>query len=326
MLHPNFSIHIGSKTLTPKDGEIVSVRVKRSMGLPIDSCEVRLATGKDLKFGTKDDVRIKLGYDGQLVPVFAGSLDKIEHEINGMTLTALGPCAALLRLKTNKVYLNQTAGKIIRDLAKEANVKVKEASDGINLPMYVVDNKINAFKHVLKLAQRCNFDVYSDEDRKLIFKEWTPGETHGLVFGKDIVSAKGQDTSPRYASTRIRGESPSSFKGSDTSTWLTKQEVKGEAGGTKDHSVLTVHDPAIRDRKTAEAVAKARLKKIKYSFILTVDTVGRPEINLGEGVSIKGVPRSAINGDAHVTGVEHYISKTKGFTTIIRARKEAVKS
>lgn len=315
MMRPNYVVSIGSETFSPEAGDdVIGVRVIRSMGVPVDSCEVLLVGGKDYAFKKDDQVKVQLGYDQNLMPVFSGFVDNIEHEISKVRLTGLSLAVGLLRLRLDRVYLNQTAGKIVRNLAQEVNLKVKEASDGINLPSYVVDDTANAYEHILKLAERCNFDVYITEDEQLVFKEWNGGKNYSLEYGKDIIRVEGLDLSSLYLSTSIYGESPASLRGSETFHWLTKQEVKGEAGSGP---VLTIHDPAIRDRQTAESVAKARLDKLQYTFALVVETTGKPEIKLGDAVEIKGVPNSDVNGEFQVRSIEHYLSKIKGFTSRI---------
>ncbi len=321
MLRPAFSIKIGSEKLTQDSGDIISISVKRSMGLPIDSCELVFAKGQEVDPDLKTQVDVDLGYDDRLNTVFAGSVDRVEYGIKNQKVTALGPSAALLRKKISRVYSNQTAGKIVKDLAKEAEVKVGEASDGISFPTYSIDDKVNTYKHILKLAGKCNFDVYSNEQRQLIFRAWSDGKRHSLEYGKDIISATALDTSPRYASASVRGESPSSSKGSDTATWLTKQLIKATADW-KIGNPLILDDPTIKDTRTAQSVAKAKIERVKYNIKVTADAVGRSEVKLGDVVEIKEVPRSSINGEMQVTAVEHYLSKTKGFQTTVTGRRK----
>jgi len=315
LMRPNYLIEIGSEKFSLENGsDVVSIKVIRNIGLPTDSCEVFLVGKKDYSFKRDDQVRVQLGYDEELVTVFSGFVDNIEHGIATVRLTALGLAVDLLRLRLDRVYLNQTAGKIVSNLAQEVDLKIKEVSDGINLPMYVVDYAANAYEHILRLAERCNFDAYITDDERLVFKEWNGGERHRLEYGKEIIRVEELDFSPLYVGARVYGESPASIRGSETFHWLTKQEVKGEVGRDV---ALSMHDPAIKDRETAETVAKAKLNKLKYTFAVAVETVGKPEIKLGDTVALTGIPGSAIKGELEVRGLEHYLSKVKGFTTRI---------
>ena len=315
IMRPNYAITIGSKDFTPdQEPDIVSVRVTRGVGLPTDSCEIVLVGTGDYSFKKGDSVKIKLGYDDKLKPVFSGLIDSIEQELSKVRVKALGRAAGLLRLRLNRVFLNQTAGKIVSNLAQEGKVTVKQADDGINLPVYVVDEHTNAYEHILRLAERCNFDVYLTEEEQLVFKKPTGGKNYSIQYGKEIISVESLDLSSLYAGVKIWGESPSSVKGADTSHWLTKKEVKGEAGSGP---TLSLDDAAIRDTKTAETVAKARETRLRYSFGASVEAVGRPEITLGDTVTIDSVPYSSLGGKMEVRGIEHYLSKLKGFTTTV---------
>jgi len=315
-MRPSYQVDIGSEKFGPENGsDIISIKVIRNIGLPTDSCEVFLVGGKDYPFERDNQARIRLGYDEELEQLFSGFVDNIEHGIATVRVTALGLAINLLRLRLDRVYLNQTAGKITADLAQEADINVGKASDGISLPVYVVDYANNAFEHILRLAERCSFDVYVTDDEELIFQKPSGGKKHTLEYGKEIIKVEEADFSPLFISARVYGESPASVKGSDTSHWLTKQEVKGEAGSG---AVLSLHDPVVRDTQTAETVAQARLDRLEYTFAAVVETVGKPEIKLGDTVTLENMPSSAFQGDLEVRGVEHYLSKSKGFTTRIQ--------
>ena len=312
---PNYAVTIGSEEFS-SDGEnkVVSIKVARGIGLPTDRCEVLLASSDGYSFQKGDDLTVELGYGTSLKPVFSGLVEDIERLLAKVRVTALGPVVLLLQLRLNRVYLNQTAGNIVTNIAKEANVQVQKVSDGITLPTYVIDENSNAYEHILKLAERCNFDAYITENEKLVFQEWGGGKNYSIQYGKEITSLKTLDFSPLYASARVHGESPSSMKGSDTGHWLTKQEVKGEAGSML---VMSIDDPAIKDKKTAETVAKARKSKLEYTFGVAVETVGNPAVKLGDTVTLIDVPIPNLDGPLEVRSIQHYFSKAKGFTTII---------
>jgi phage protein D len=315
MMRPNYLVEIGSESFIPESKrEIISIIVNRNMGIPIDSAELILAGNNDLSIEMDDPIKVHLGYDKKLFPVFSGLVENIEHDLLNMRLTGLGLTVAFLRLRLKRFYEHQTAGKIVKDLAQEVNLKIKEASDGINFPSYAIDDTSNALEHIQKLADRCNFEVYVTDDEKLVFQKLNGGKNHALEFGKNIIGVEGINFSPLYKSAKIFGESPSSIKGAETFHWLTKKEVKGEAGSGNE---LVINDPAIRDQQTADTVAKAKLNELQYTFGLIVETVGNPEIKLGDSVSIVGVPNPEINGEYQIRSTEHYLSKIHGFISMI---------
>ena len=320
-MRPAYEATIGSESFSlENEPELVSVQVARNMGLPTDSCEVCIIGGKDYFFNKGDNISVHLGYDDIVKPVFSGLVESINYELNKVKVVALGIAVRLLLLRLNRVYLNQTAGKIVTNIAEEANIRVKVASEGINFPSYVIDNTANAYEHILKIAERCNFDAYFTEDEQLMFKEWEESQNHILRCGQEVIRITAFDFSPIYTSAQVYGESPSSVKGSDTYHWLTKREVKGEAG---EGQVLSIHDPAIRDKKTAETVARSKMERLRYTFGLAVETVGKPQIKLGDTITLENVPNSTLTGQLEVRGFEHHLSKDKGFTTIINCWKRS---
>jgi phage protein D len=314
--NPNYSVTIGSEkfSIDKKPSRLVSIKVALGIGLPTDRCEVLLVSSDSYSFKKGDSFKVELGYDADLKLVFSGLVEEIERLLSKVKVIALGVAVLLLRLRFNRVYLNQTAGKIVSSIAQEAKVKIKKASDGVSFPTYVVDEVTNAYEHVLKLAERCNFDAYFNEEEQLVFKEWGGGKNTSLQYGKEIIGVRSLHFSPLYVGTRVYGESPSSMKGSDTSHWLTKQEVKAEAGGK---TSFQMEDPAVKDRKTAETVAKAKTFKLEYTFGVAVKIVGNAGIRIGDTITLKDVPIPNVGGELEVRGVRHYLSKAKGFTTTI---------
>ena len=314
-MSPNYALTIGSEEFSSGDNnKVISIKVARGIGLPTDRCEVLLASSDDYSFQKGDEFEVELGYGTNLKPVFGGFVEDIEHVLAKVRVTALSPVVLLLQLRLNRVFLNQTAGNIVTNIAQEANVQVQKVSDGITLPSYVIDENSNAYEHILKLAERCNFDAYITENKKLVFQEWSGGKNYSIQYGKEITSLKTLDFTPLYTSTRVHGESPASIKGSDTGHWLTKQEVKGEAGS---ELVMSIDDPAIKDKKTAETVAKAKKSKLEYTFGVAVETVGNPAVKLGDTVTLNDVPIPKLDKPLEVRSIQHYFSKAKGFTTTI---------
>jgi phage protein D len=312
---PHYEVAVGSDTFSASGGaKVVSLKISRSIGLPIDRCEVLLVSNENYSFEKGDPLQAQLGYKDELQPVFSGLIDNIEHTLSTVRVTALGYAAQLLRLRLNKVYLSQTAGSIVNDLAQEAQLTTGEISDGITLPMYVVDDTTNAYEHIIKLAQRCNFNIYFTEEDELVFKERGGGENTRLQYGKEIIGVEEFAFSPLYKGAKILGESPSSTRGLDTSHWLTKNEVKGESG---DQTFLSIEDAIIRDTETAETVARAKMSQISIAKGAAIEIVGRPDLKLGDTVTLVDAPIPNLGGQLEIRSFEHYLSKTKGFTTSI---------
>jgi phage protein D len=320
MSKPVHKIQIGSETFEPDaSSDVISIRVSLDMDTPADSFTILLnASERTSKIKEGDDVSIQLGYEDRLVEVFKGAVDNLEPGISRTTITGLNFISKLLDLRVNQVYEKQAAGKIVADLAKKAGVETTEISDGLNFPMYVVDDSKNAYEHIRELVEKCGFDVYMTTENKLVFKKYERSAPHALEYGKDIIYAALTEEKPLVAGVVVQGESPSSFKGADTAHWLTKRKVEGVSGkGTR----LLIADPTVRDKDTAAEVAKARLETLTRTLSGAVKTIGKPDVKLGNTVELKEMRNAKMNGEFQIRSVEQFLSKTEGFTTLIGWRK-----
>jgi len=52
-----------------------------------------------------------------------------------------------------------------------------------------------------------------------------------------------------------------------------------------------------------------------------VKIIGKADVRLGDTIEIKGMSNSKMNGEFQVIGVEHFLSKSSGYTTLINWRK-----
>jgi len=319
MLHPTYKLQIASDTLEPSTSDdVVSIYVNLSMDIPADIFEAILRmSDKSLKFKQDDDISISLGYNQQIIEVFKGKIDTVKPEVSKLRVTGLNSIWKLINQRMNRLYEKQSAGKIVSDLAKASGVATGEIMDGISFPSYAVDDNKSSYEHIRELAKRCGFDVYVTSDNKLTFKKYSRENVHTFEYRKNIISVDGYYYKSEFGSVKVFGESPSSTKGSDTWHWLTKKEVEGMAGSGP---ALLITDPVLRDKDTAEKVAKAKLNILNRNLLLTIETVGKSEVKLGDTLEIKSMPDSNLNGDFQVRNVEHIFNKSEGFKTIIGCR------
>jgi phage protein D len=323
LLHPQYDISFsGAREVQPSSNDLLSLRVDLHLDTPADSCRLTLRPGKwigDIK--KRDPITVSLGYEEDLLAVFTGWLDTVEHGIRQTRTNFLGGSIKLLNFRVNEIYTDQTAGGIVKDLAAKAGLGVGEIQDGLDLPSYYVDNTHNAYDHIRELAERCAFDVYTTPYGGLTFKKYEPAETHPLEYGKNIISIDAVFRESAYQSVKAYGESPSSRKGDDTTNWLTKDDISGEVGSGNQ---LEIVDPAVRDTDTAEKVAQARLKVLSLSKFFKIVVVGSHKIKLGDAVEVKNMPDIYLNGKLKVMRVEHILNKSEGFTTHIECAGEVV--
>jgi phage protein D len=319
-MHPGYELKIGSKEFKSGSSEsLLSLELSRCLGLPIDSLEGMLVGGTAYPFEKGDEVTLKLGYGSDLVPVFTGLLNECEVGISKVRVFALGGAVKLLNLRVNAVYQNQTSGDIVKSLAQEVKLDVKEGEDGIDYSYYVVDGRQNAYEHMLRLAEKCDFDVYMTPAGELVFKKFEGKDEHKFAYGKDIIQIELSKTPQYYDGVVVFGESPSSTMGAETYHWLAKEELKAKTEGS---NPLGVRDPSIKSNENAEKVAQAIKSRLEYSVFMTVEVVGRAEVKPGDSLVLEGFADATVDGKYEVTGIEHSLSKSKGFTSRFQCRRK----
>lgn len=322
MLHPSYKLQIGSESIDPDSSDdLISIRLSLDMDRAADCFDSHLRIrDQGFKFASDDAVSVSLGYKDKLTDVFKGLVDFVDLDFYSARVFGLNSISKLLRLRVDRFYEHQSCGAIVSDLANKAKVSTSNIEDGIQLPYYAVDSNKNAYEHIRELAERCGFEVYTTSDDKLAFKKYQASSPKTFEYAKNIIGVSKFDQDLIFEKVRVLGESPSGSKGADAAHWLTKKLVQGATGSGAE---LLVQDRAIRNTDSASSVAKARLERIKKAVEMVVDVVGDATVMLNDTVKIEGMPESSLNGEYQVRGVEHYLSKSKGFTTSLRLRGES---
>lgn len=317
---PNYELQLGGVKLDPTENDdLEELSVQVSMDTPADMFTAILRANEDFSsLKTGDPASVKLGYDEVLQDSFSGQIDTLEVGFARLRVLGLSQTAKLLRLRVNQVYLKQTAGAIVKDLCNMSQVPAGDIEDGITLPSFVLTHEVPVYEYVKALAERSGYDIYFTPENNLAFKEYAPENTHELEYGLDILKVESAKSSPPE-SIKIYGESPSSAKGSDTSHWLTKDNIEGSAGTGQ---VLALSDPSVKDKDTANAIAKSRLARSRHTIHLGVLALGNPDIKLGDAISLKGLEPELLKGDFKVRALEHSLSKDSGFVTRIFCSRE----
>ncbi|HEV7898302.1 MAG TPA: hypothetical protein VGP31_10715 [Planosporangium sp.] len=328
MRTPAYKLTLGRKVVDttddPQASTVVSLTVSLDMETPSDDLTLVLGRVDGVDPTAGDALTVELGYadDGSLIRVLTGTVADTEPGLLTRRVTGFSGAASLLRSTAERSYDSATtAGRIVRDLAGLAGVDVSTADDGITFPAYVVDGRRSLHRHLLDLAALCGFDLYLGADGKLVFQRYTGGSTvHVLEYAKDVLALDIQRTQPSADVVEAFGEGPSSGSG-NAWAWLTKDfsASKGSAGsGT---TRLLLERSALRTRDAALAAAEGALATARHRATRgRLRSVGRPEVKLGDGLRLRGVPDDSLNGAYQVRAVTHRITKRAGFTTTVDFR------
>lgn len=322
MQNPSYIVSIGSTTIDsakPSSGRLVSIFTEKSMATPADVSEIVLSVPCGFQINKTDKISIELGYSNKLMKVFSGCVDRIASNITHIVVSGLSPFAALLSLRKDITRLNQKSGEIVNYLAKEAGVETSRVDNGFELPYYVIDSRKNAYEHCIGLAKRNGFDLYCDEEGKLVFRKFSKTRAdHTFTYAKNILSIQVNSSNPYYEGVEIYGESSIGSKGKDTWCWYTKDFAPNKGSEGKKEKSLIIQDSIIRTKDVATTCAQAKLNFMKKSLVSGSAIVpGDPNIKLGDTVEFKGCPQDELNQLFQVRQVRHTLNKDSGFRTEI---------
>jgi len=320
---PIYRLVIGSSeidvTQNVSASTVVQIDVERNMDLFADRCEVRLAPLGGVQPVLDDDIAIELGFDDRLFRVFTGKISEIVPEVTTVRILGLSPVQALQALRVEQTYEGRTAGQIVNDLAMKAKLRTGTISDGIRLLVYVIDGRLNAARHIHRLAERCGFDAYVSPEGALEFRSFTSAAaTHVFTYGENILDFSLTTRSARVAEVIVAGRSAASAEGDEAVSWLTKNFQAGRASGGGGTETVLIEDPAIRTTEGANLRAEGVLRRAKQRTIIgSLRALGRPEIKLGDALRIEEAPDERLNQTFQVRSVRQRLNRERGLVTEI---------
>ncbi len=329
MLTPAYKLTLGRKVVDttdePQASTVVDLTVSLDLDTPADGFTLVLGNVGSFRPAREDAAVIELGYadEDELTRVMTGTVASVEPNLTTTRIVGTSGAAPLLRTFVEETFESKTAGAIVRDLAERAGAEVARAEDGILFPAYVIDGRRSAFRHLLDLAVLSGFDLYLDDEGKLVFERFQAGRRmHVYDYGKHVVELDALRTAPRAARVEAWGESPASSRGDEAWGWLTTdfKSSRGEAGGGEG-PLLLLERPALRTREAARAAARAAHTVIARRALRgRLVSTGRPAVKLGDAIRLRGVPDDSLNASFQVRSVTHRITKASGFTTTVGFR------
>lgn len=332
---PTFALTIGrlsSSGERPVGGPQLIV-VERDMDMATDAAQILLVERAGIAPG--DPVAIDLGPTGAATRAFTGAVAALRPSVGGVLVYALGTLRALLNLRVAVEFERRSAGAIMRDLVARAGLVPGSIDDGPILPRYVLDYRQSAWAHLKRLADRLGYEVYADRLGRVMIhapgaekarngggvlqgspgaSTLGPGGARGAryVFGSDLIAIKAYREPAAWRTLRVGGESPMSERGERAAHWLTTEEPGGDAD-------MLALDPAARTRDLAERFAAGRKAVVdRQAHEIELRVPGRPELDLGDTVTITGCPDPLLDGQGYVRAVGHRYSGDDGFVTQIR--------
>ncbi|MFQ3662678.1 MAG: hypothetical protein SNJ69_09830 [Chloroflexaceae bacterium] len=320
---PSYRLRIGASTIDARQNisqsTLVRLEVHSAIASLANRVELQLAPLGGVQPALADELEIDLGFDDRSWRVFTGRVAELVPRVTALQLVGHSPAQRLIELCVNQTYERMSAGDIVRDLAGRAGVQLGTVEAGISFPSYVIDDRLNAARHIQRLAERCGFDAYLLPDGTLQFRKFTdtaPDQT--FIYGQEILDYRLRVLPPRLAEVQVAGESAASAEGDDAASWLTRNFRRGQASGGAGSATLLLADPALRTSAAANQRAEGVLRRANQrARIGQLRALGRPELKLGDAIRIEQAPDARLNDTFQVRAIGHHLSRKRGLITSV---------
>jgi phage protein D len=318
MLKPGYNIKLDQDTLSSDGlGALMALDVRCCKNGAADEAIIALGRVPSINPSEGAKVSIELGWDGDVEAVFTGTVEAVESGIGGMEIVCLGNEMKMVRTRSDRAFVNQNAGEVVKALADEANVATATIEDGIDLPFYMAYSSMTFYDHALGLARRCGFDLYTTPEGGLIFASFAVMlADHIYRYGAEILDASIEQGTP-LDSVGVVPESPASSSGAETASWFVKDPSPHQVLAGSGAATLLLSDALLKTKEAADTAAKAGLSFSQRDAVFGhVELMGSPDVKLGEAVQLMSVPDEGVDGLYQVMSVRHRLDRRHGFRTV----------
>ncbi len=344
---PDVRVEINERELPPEAvGVIVGVEITQKLNRANDfrftvrdvPTEGRYRWIDSDLFGLGNDVRISLGYAGELQEVVRGRMQGLspEYTVDGLVFAVEGSDEAyeLLMVESEaKVFRRKTDSDIVREVARAAGLRARVDPTE---PIFAARTKpagASDFRFIESLASDNGYELRL-AGRELVFGRPTR-EAHAdvtLEWEREILEFHASVNTRRTVTDVV-------VRGWDRTA---KREIVGRAGagdewvqeqGRRPASVITrelygdvvkvMSRRPVASAEEASSVARAELSLASDTFIRgEVRTVGNPWIRCGSCLELLGLGER-FSGKYYVEAVTHRTGPAE-YTTLVDVRRNSL--
>jgi hypothetical protein len=311
VFRPSAVINLAGQSYTSAQAALVRLTVSLSFSGAHDT--VQLAVWPDSKLGAPspgDALAVAIGDAGSEADVWSGEVSAVQASADGTVVDALAATVALSRTRTSQMYLSQSIGDIVNDLASAITIDTVDADT--QLEAYAVDDRRSVWSHLIDLARIAGADLGAAASGGLRFVPPKTGASSlTLRHGAEIIAWSGGALRAPDAPT-IAAYGAASEAGADKWHWLLNSPSPSGSGAGP---MLVV--PGVRSRDAADGMAQAlgdRAGRAATRGRLVV--TGTPAVRPGDLVDATDLPSGDL-GTLRVLAVDHVLDAYAGFVTAL---------
>ncbi|ACY14089.1 hypothetical protein [Haliangium ochraceum] len=306
---------------TSEIGGAVHVRVARSMGATAGMSEIVVPGPIELGAAPGDEVAVQISEEDSPVTVFTGTLDSFEATSTHVLLRAFDSRVQAARLRVNRIFEDQASDIIVRDLAGEVGVTVGSLAEGATIKSYWAHDGRSVLGHMVHLSALSSAHLFVNGEGTLTTIPYAPSSpTLQLRHGEHLIAARAAKREGG-GEVEVRTEGAASSDGDSAAYWPTTDTasvagigVMGDAGAPELWWI-----PELRAMDSATGAANGRaLFRAQNTECTRVTCLGLLDVELGDAVTVTGVPSAIADALGLVVALEHVLGPSRGFLTTLR--------
>jgi hypothetical protein len=311
LLRPACTITVEGNAYTSAEAALRALEVELDLGDGHDLMVLHCSHLSPLRDAQPDTAcTLSLGYNDIEEEVFTGLIDRVEHDLTGVSIEVLAATLPLSFRYGAQTYQDQTVADIIADLAGQAGVTTGTLDADTKVTIWQVNEQRSAWWHINRLARLGDHELFCDPQGALnIRPAGSGGLSHTLRFGAEILAMKAADRRDGGGRWLYAPAGAGSELGSDKWHIILREAVSESPQGP------TCIDGALRDRDTAETVTTgAEARRTRSLFNGSVLIMGNSAIRPGDTVDLTDLPHlDSVTG--RVLCVYHRFDGQHGFTS-----------
>jgi len=280
-------------------------------------------------FAVGNQLRISLGYVGDVRPVMLGEITSLEPRFAGeelpmLTVRGYDHRHLLARGRRTRAFRQMSDSAIASQVAREAGLRARVTNTGATLA-HVLQSNQSDWDFLQQRARLLGYEIFV-RDKVLYFRppQHTSAATVTLRVGADISEFSPRLTAQsQVAEVTVRGWDVKQKK-AIVGRAAVGQEMttpgEGESGPRAarqafGRSTTASVDVPVRTAAEADTIARGQFNELALEYVRgDVVADGRPQVHAGTVVTIEGAGER-FSGDYYVTSVTHTLTGERGYQT-----------
>lgn len=303
-LRPTYALTLGNGLW---DRQVLALDLTLTLAPGIDRLEAVLPPEAPFDAAPGEPCSLTLGNGEREEAMFTGVIRSVAPSLHGWRVVAVNAGGRMSAIRPAVTFEGVSAGRVVRDLASEAEVETGAVTDGVDLAFYVADPARTAWEHVARLAAMSAAFARVGADGALeVFEIGAGTADTALAHGRDLLRLTHRERDDAGTAFRVCGEAMAGTASAPEALRPIIDPLDGDAPAP-DRRIL--FRPALRTPDGA-SMAGAGLTRAHQATSRQLAFQGwlQPQLRPGQRIELQGLPDSVATGAAWAETVRHLVT------------------